>query len=54
MALYRTGFQVIKCIRIFRQRDIVKGINKMNIFIDTNIFLSFYHFSNDDLQELNN
>lgn len=25
----------------------------MNIFIDTNIFLSFYHFSNDDLEELN-
>lgn len=24
----------------------------MNIFIDTNIFLSFYHFSNDDLEEL--
>jgi len=24
----------------------------MNIFIDTNVFLSFYHFSNDDLEEL--
>lgn len=25
----------------------------MNIFIDTNIFLAFYHFANDDLVELN-
>lgn len=25
----------------------------MNLFIDTNIFLSFYHFSSDDLEELN-
>lgn len=24
----------------------------MNLFIDTNIFLNFYHFSNEDLQEL--
>jgi predicted nucleic acid-binding protein len=24
----------------------------MNIFLDTNIFLSFYHFTNDDLEEL--
>ena len=24
----------------------------MNVFLDTNIFLGFYHFSNDDLQEL--
>jgi predicted nucleic acid-binding protein len=24
----------------------------MNIFIDTNIYLSFYHFSSDDLEEL--
>lgn len=24
----------------------------MNLFIDTNIFLSFYHFSSDDLEEL--
>lgn len=24
----------------------------MNLFIDTNIFLNFYHFSNDDLKEL--
>ncbi len=24
----------------------------MNIFIDTNIFLSFFHFSSDDLEEL--
>ena len=24
----------------------------MNIFIDTNVFLSFYHLSNDDLEEL--
>src|SRR5262245_19658987 len=24
----------------------------MNIFIDTNIWLSFYHFSSDDLEEL--
>jgi len=24
-----------------------------NLFIDTNVFLSFYHFSNDDLEELN-
>jgi len=24
----------------------------MNIFIDTNIFLSFYHFTSDDLEEL--
>jgi predicted nucleic acid-binding protein len=24
----------------------------MNIFIDTNIFLSFFHFTNDDLEEL--
>lgn len=24
----------------------------MNIFIDTNIFLSFYHFTNEDLEEL--
>ena len=25
----------------------------MNLFIDTNIYLSFYHFSSDDLDELN-
>ncbi|MDF1502688.1 PIN domain-containing protein [Roseisolibacter sp. H3M3-2] len=25
----------------------------MNIFIDTNVFLSFFHFSNEDLEELN-
>lgn len=25
----------------------------MNLFIDTNVYLSFYHFSNDDLEELN-
>lgn len=25
----------------------------MNLFIDTNIFLNFYHFSKDDLEELN-
>ncbi|MDX2171686.1 MAG: PIN domain-containing protein [Bacteroidota bacterium] len=25
----------------------------MNLFIDTNIFLNFYHFSGDDLEELN-
>jgi hypothetical protein len=25
----------------------------VNIFIDTNVFLSFYHFSSDDLEELN-
>ncbi len=25
----------------------------MNLFIDTNIFLSFYHFTSDDLEELN-
>lgn len=25
----------------------------MNIFIDTNVFLSFYHFTSDDLEELN-
>lgn len=25
----------------------------MNVFIDTNIFLSFYHFTSDDLEELN-
>lgn len=24
----------------------------MNIFIDTNVFLNFYHYSNDDLEEL--
>ena len=24
----------------------------MNLFIDTNIFLSFYHLSSDDLEEL--
>ena len=24
----------------------------MNLFIDTNIFLSFYHFTSDDLEEL--
>lgn len=24
----------------------------MNVFIDTNVFLSFYHFTNDDLEEL--
>ncbi|MFQ2283923.1 PIN domain-containing protein [Aeromonas dhakensis] len=24
----------------------------MNLFIDTNVFLSFYHLSNDDLEEL--
>ncbi len=26
----------------------------MNLFIDTNIFLSFYHFTNDDLEKLSN
>ena len=25
----------------------------MNLFIDTNIFLSFYYLSSDDLEELN-
>ena len=25
----------------------------MNLYIDTNIFLSFYHLSSDDLEELN-
>jgi predicted nucleic acid-binding protein len=25
----------------------------MNLFIDTNVYLSFYHLSNDDLEELN-
>ena len=24
----------------------------MNIFIDTNVYLSFYHLSSDDLEEL--
>lgn len=24
----------------------------MNLFIDTNIFLSFFHFTNDDLEEI--
>ncbi len=24
----------------------------MNLFIDTNIYLSFYHFTSDDLEEL--
>ena len=24
----------------------------MNVFIDTNVFLSFYHLSSDDLEEL--
>jgi predicted nucleic acid-binding protein len=24
----------------------------MNVFIDTNVFLSFYHLTNDDLEEL--
>jgi len=24
----------------------------MLMFIDTNVFLTFYHFSNDDLEEL--
>ena len=24
----------------------------MNVFLDTNIFLSFYHLTNDDLEEL--
>jgi hypothetical protein len=24
----------------------------MHLFIDTNILLSFYHFANDDLEEL--
>jgi len=24
----------------------------MDIFLDTNVFLSFYHFSSDDLEEL--
>ena len=25
----------------------------MNLFIDTNVFLSFYHLTSDDLEELN-
>ena len=25
----------------------------IHLFIDTNIYLKFYHFSNDDLEELN-
>ena len=24
----------------------------MNLFIDTNVFLSFFHLSNDDLEEI--
>lgn len=24
----------------------------MNLFIDTNVFLSFYHLSDDDLEEI--
>lgn len=27
-------------------------MNQMNVFIDTNVFLSFYHLTNDDLEEL--
>ncbi len=28
--------------------------NMINLFIDTNIFLNFYHFSNEDLESLKN
>lgn len=31
---------------------IALGLSQMNVFIDTNIFLSFYHLTNDDLEEL--
>jgi hypothetical protein len=30
----------------------MKGNFRMNLFIDTNIYLSFYHFKSDDLEEL--
>ena len=28
-------------------------MNRLHLFIDTNIFLNLYHFSDDDLEELN-
>lgn len=34
------------------QHRIRKALAVMNLFIDTNVFLSFYHFTSDDLEEL--
>jgi predicted nucleic acid-binding protein len=31
---------------------LIWGINMKRLLIDTNIYLSFYHYSNDDLEEL--